>query len=110
MALRKQHPNTSPSDRRRERLRDVAASFRVDRYELGLDVSLNDRHATVDVVHKDGNVTAVVMVPDEWWVCEIVDGEITDRQRKVLTDKTSLPALRLPNWVRVVLDHVGVLS
>jgi hypothetical protein len=91
-----------------QRASSIGTTFRVDRYELGLDVSLDDRYVTVDIIREGGEVRAAVLAPTEWWVCEIAGGEVTDGRQKELESGDERRLDRVPRWVEVVLQHVGV--
>jgi len=90
--------------------RRASRTFRVDRYELGLDVPLTDRFVRVDLTRDRGDSGVRVRVDDDdvEWVVQVVDGEVEESWRR---DRSGEQAVlgRVPRWVLVVLDHVGVV-
>lgn len=89
---------------------DVATTFEVDCYELGLDVPLADRYVAVDIVRGEGAVTVSVIGRTEWWVLKHRQGRVVDQRRKDVETGKGEGVARVPRWVDVVLRHVGVVT
>ncbi len=108
MASRTQQPDQSKS--RRQVSDGDCRTFRVDRYQLGIDVPLAKRFATVEITRNRTGVRAVIEAEESQWSVRVVDGEIEEQwwRDQAGDDRETLG--RLPRWVLVVLDHVGVIA
>jgi len=109
MVSRTQQPDHARSDSSGS-TRTPCRTFRVDRYSLGLDVPLTDRFVSVALVRDDsGGVRVRVDDDDVEWVVRVVDGEVEESWRGDCAGEQAVLG-RVPRWVLVVLDHVGVIA
>ena len=106
MALRTHQPDTPL--RERSRRGRSGRQFIVDRYELGFDIPLAQRFATVDLTRDGDAVQADVHDEEYRWTARLVNGEIVKQWRKELSGGARESLVKLPRWVHVVLDYVGV--
>ena len=82
-------------------------TFEADRYEPGFDVPLSERKVTVDISRDDGVPRIEVNGGRyRWKILQLEEAIVA----KVDTEtETRWRPGQLPNWLLVVLDHVGYL-
>jgi len=107
MASRTHQPDQVPQ--RGAKTKRGSRTFRVDRYELGLDVPLTERFVRVDITRDGEGVRVAVDDDQRQWIVRVVDGDIEEQWRRDRTGGREVLG-RVPRWVLVVLDHVGVIA